>query len=164
MGTMAPLCLPPPLLLAMPVHMCIVGKSWPILSQFWWKEQSIIYKLNSENMRKIGQRIRKLWNFEFLQIFTKHFNGTIWILCKLVSWCHYLTILNSFCLENWEKPRFLALKLWLTCVHGYPPLHPGLHSKSNYISKCDSFWCGGLYFEEVISFYSCSRYTFTTMH
>ena len=31
------------------------------------------FKHNSENLMKIGWKIRKLWHFEFSQIFTKHF-------------------------------------------------------------------------------------------
>ena len=31
------------------------------------------FKNNSENLMKIGWKIRKLWHFEVSQIFTKHF-------------------------------------------------------------------------------------------
>ena len=36
-------------------------------------ERVKIFKHNSENLMKIGWKIRKLWHFEVSQIFTKHF-------------------------------------------------------------------------------------------
>ena len=51
---------------------------------------------NSENLMKIGWKIRKLWHFHISQIFTKHF-WKHWI-CKWVSrWCHTLTTCHLFC-------------------------------------------------------------------
>ena len=37
------------------------------------EERVNIFKHNSENLMKIGWKIRKLWHFEVSQIFTKHF-------------------------------------------------------------------------------------------
>ena len=37
------------------------------------EERVKISKHNSENLMKIGWKIRKLWHFEVSQIFTKHF-------------------------------------------------------------------------------------------
>ena len=37
------------------------------------EERVKIFKQNSENVMKIGWKIRKLWHFEVSQIFTKHF-------------------------------------------------------------------------------------------
>ena len=37
------------------------------------EERVQIFKHNSENLMKIGWKIRKLWHFEVSQIFTKHF-------------------------------------------------------------------------------------------
>ena len=37
------------------------------------EERVKIFKHNSENLMKIGWKIRKLWHFEVSQIFTKHF-------------------------------------------------------------------------------------------
>ena len=53
---------------------------------------------NSENLMKIGWKIRKLWNVEVSQIFRKHFlTRSVWI-CKWVSWwCHRLTTCHIFC-------------------------------------------------------------------
>ena len=44
------------------------------------EERVKIFKHNSENLTKIGWKIRKLWHFEVSQIFTKHF---------LTSWYEY---------------------------------------------------------------------------
>ena len=37
------------------------------------EERVNIFKQNSENLMKIGWKIRKLWHFEISQVFTKHF-------------------------------------------------------------------------------------------
>ena len=37
------------------------------------EEKIKIFKHNSENLMKIGWKIRKLWHFEVSQIFKKHF-------------------------------------------------------------------------------------------
>ena len=39
------------------------------------------FKHNSENLMKIGWKIRKLWHFEVSQIFTKHFLTSRHIFC-----------------------------------------------------------------------------------
>ena len=53
---------------------------------------------NSENLMKIGWKIRKLWNFESFANFQETFlDQSVWI-CKWVSWwCHRLTTCHIFC-------------------------------------------------------------------
>ena len=54
------------------IAITLKGKSGRGLTYISEKRVKII-KHNSENFMKIGWKIRKLWNFEVSQIFTKHF-------------------------------------------------------------------------------------------
>ena len=70
-------------------------RSW---SNLILEERVKFSEQNSENLTKIGWKIRKLWQFQVSQILTKHFlTRSIWI-CKWVSWwCHRLTTCHIFC-------------------------------------------------------------------
>ena len=59
------------------------------------EERVKIFKHNSENLMKIGWKIRKLWHFEVFANFQETFlDQSIWI-CKWVRWwCHRLTIFH----------------------------------------------------------------------
>ena len=59
--------------LILSVHKILIKgevRSW---SNLIWEERVKFSEQNSENLMKIGWKIRKLWNFEVSQIFRKHF-------------------------------------------------------------------------------------------
>ena len=60
-------------------------------------ERVKISKHNSENLMKIGWKIRKLWHFEVSQIFTKHFLTSQYEYANEWVWCHHLTTCHIFC-------------------------------------------------------------------
>ena len=118
------------------------GKSGTGLT-FILEERVKMFKHNSENLMKIGWKIRKLWHFEVSQIFTKHFltsryeYANEWvddvitsllaiyfvhrIFPKLVIVCpSYQDILELtlFCIyseRNWGKSNILIAEIWSFC-------------------------------------------------
>ena len=76
------------------------------------EERVKLFKHNSENLMKIGWKIRKLWHFEVFANFQDTFlDQSIWI-CKWVRWwCHRLTISHSFCTQKWQKFHISAMRM-----------------------------------------------------
>ena len=67
------------------------------------KERVKIFKHNSENLMKIGWKIRKLWHFEVSQIFTKHF---------LTSRYEYMQMSELMMSAPHYLPYILYIKFW----------------------------------------------------
>ena len=68
------------------------------------EERVNIFKHNSENLMKIGWKIRKFkWHFEVLQIFTKHF---------LTSQYEYMQMSELMMSSPHYLPYILYIKFW----------------------------------------------------
>ena len=64
---------------------------------------------NSENLMKIGWKIRKLWHLSFTNFHKTFLDQSKWI-CKWASWwCHRLTNCHIFCTYNFEKFNILRI-------------------------------------------------------
>ena len=72
------------------------------------EERVTILEQNSENLMKISWKIRKLWDFEVLKIFKKHFLTSRYEYAWVIWWCHRLTIFHSFCTQKWQKKNHIS--------------------------------------------------------
>ena len=79
------------------------GTRFKIISE----ERVKFYEQNSENLMKIGWKIKKLTLWSFTSFHKTFLDQSIWI-CKWASWwCHRLTTCHIFCTYNFEKFNIL---------------------------------------------------------